>query len=115
MNTKDDQQEMEGFQSNPARYARLAEPFADADALNEACKRFADGLSKLREECGIPEVVATIGGRYLDAEGDPVDGVTVIQFGDATKAEGLAAYLYGKVTAEREALVARMLKQGRRR
>lgn len=109
-----DQSALPGFEPNRERYARLSEPFESMDEANEALEAFRGGVEALREEHGVAEFVGAAAGTYLTPDGEVSDFIVPIQFGDAIKAEGIAAWLYGKTAADREALVARLLRQGKR-
>lgn len=98
-------------EQNPERYARLSAPLADADAAEKATLTFQAGIKALREELGLPDVVVAFAGSYM-ADGEPVAFVAGADWGDAMKAEGLAAWLYGRCASQREALVKQFHAQG---
>jgi hypothetical protein len=88
--------------SNPARYRKLSEPKADAAAAEAAVEAFFEGVSKLREEHGIPQCLVTAAGSYLDPEAPEGEGeyFMSLTLGDALKGVYHAARLAGVMQAD---------------
>jgi len=57
-----------GWKPNPELYERLSKPYETQEAAGAALTRFSEGMAKLREECGIAEVLI-VAGAYSKEEG----------------------------------------------
>jgi hypothetical protein len=77
--------------SDDQLYARLSQPYPTADAASEALQRFTDGVRRLREECGVPEVVLVAAAHVADGLGARVASLAC---GDSVISAQLAAHGY---------------------
>lgn len=93
---------------NPALYRQLSEPFAGADAANDAIAAFFADVRAAREKHRIADVqvVVSVAIDYGEHQGQ---AVTSHGLGDSLRAESMLAWALGKEQTERRASIARLL------
>lgn len=96
------------FKKDPATYAAMAVPFENAEAANVAIEAFHKELGELRRKYKITNLVGVASGEYL-ADGEPTTFMLPMLWGDAYKAEAMAAWLLGHEQAARQERVMSML------
>lgn len=89
--------------NDPATYRALSEPFADTNAANEAIHRFLRGVSELRKECRVPDVLISLSANVQYGDGKEGEVALSCHFGDSRNAEMLAAFALGQFREERQA------------
>jgi hypothetical protein len=102
------------YVADSARYERCSQPHENAATLNEALQAFCDGVSALREEHRVTNVVLIIESSYRDADGIPVTGQSHFQLGDMLHHELMVARTLGKLQGERQRLVSDALNEAMR-
>jgi len=90
-------------------YRKLDQPIT-REAAQAHMDRFFEGLRTLREECHIPNLLVVSGVTLLDDNGAEFDTLSVHHLGETSKAVGMAAYCYGKMQADQQAYIGRLLK-----
>jgi len=89
-------------------YAEMSIPFADGDAANKALEAFYNEVYELRKKHRLANV--------LIVAQDAIHGsgrfMSNTHFGSETEKESMAAWLLGKVQAERQDIIRRAMEQG---
>ena len=89
------------FIPNPDLYRRLSAPKATFECANDAAKRFFDGIAKLREECGIPDVSVIVEiPHYVDDFKREVAAYATYHLGNQLNKLPMIARAYGAVRSE---------------
>lgn len=101
------------FVSDPKTFAECSAPFGTAEGLKLAFEGFHQELRELRKKWRIANVHVVVEDSYLCDELTPMPTLFCIDFGDASKWEGMAAYGFGKESQSREEMVAQLLATGR--
>lgn len=96
------------MKSNPSKYRALSEPFASAGDADKALAAFWRLVEAARDLHKIPDVIVTVGLSYM-ADGDECDVSTDAQYGDLLRHESLVATTFGRIQAERQALIGKIL------
>jgi hypothetical protein len=98
------------FEPNPERYLRMKQPHETHAAASEAMDKFYEAIESAREQFRIANVLVVIQVPYLAATGEEVEGMASSFLGDARLAEALAAYGYGQEAANRQEMMAKLMK-----
>ena len=104
--TKEKQETL--WKSDPERYAKCSQPFADAAEARAAVDAFLADISMLREKHLISDVEVII----KDSTGKGEDTGAFMwsaHFGNSLEREAMLAYAYGSAQKDRETLIARLL------
>jgi len=99
---------MAEWQSNPKLFAELNKPYASMAEADEHIKLFFEGMAALREQHKITNLLTVIACSVESEEG-PQEFFSLHEFGDALKAETLAAYALGQTTQERRERLASLI------
>jgi hypothetical protein len=99
---------------NPGLYRRLSEPFADADAANEAIQAFFVEVEALREKHRIPDVLVLVEANMM-TDGVETRGGARLFRGDKAHALPMLARSYGEERQQHENDMALLIESGRRR
>lgn len=83
---------------------KCREPFASGEAADAAVGGFLSELYALRIKHGLADVFVVVGDFYLDG-GQRVGAVTTYMCGDESHEERLAAFGYGRASANRQRAV----------
>lgn len=94
--------------SDPDNYRAMSVPFDTGDEAEQAAEQFFKSVGELRKACRIQDVTIIISIAVKTGDGE---GVVLCQghYGDTTKAEGMAAYAYGKLSEERQQRMIKLL------
>lgn len=96
------------WKSDPKRYAKCSEPFADSDAANAAIEAFLADVSASRERHSVADVEVLVKDSYLD--GDEVSAfMSTAHFGSQLEREAMLAYGLGQCQKAREQLIGSLL------
>jgi hypothetical protein len=106
------QEPLPGFKSDPARYRDMSVPHANMTALNVALEAFQEGVSALRVQHKMRDVLVIVQSPYLAKDGEEIDGGIHFGFGNAMKHESQLAFTLGMVQAERQEATAKMMSRG---
>jgi hypothetical protein len=106
------------IQNNPDRYRRLNTPFDTIEELDDAVKRFFDGVANLREECELPDVHVVVEGSHYTHGPDKYPreerrAVASLYLGDSSNKLPILARMYGAARAEYESLLGDIIAAGR--
>src|SRR5688572_26839783 len=96
------------WKSDPKRYAKCSEPFADKEAAHAAMEAFYDGVSELRAKLLIADVEVVVKDAYGDGE-DVGAFMSSAHFGSQLEREAMLAYALGQCQQERQALIASLM------
>lgn len=89
-------------------YREMSEPFASSEEANTALQAFFDEVAEARIKHKITDVLLVVSCIAVTAEGEAAF-VTHAHFGDEFKVESMAAYAFGRASADREATTAQLL------
>lgn len=98
---------------NPKLYRELCKPFATHAEAQAAVEAFEADLAAIRTKHRIPDVYCVIQFGRLDEEGEEVQSLLTLHYGDSLKAVQLTAYAYGMERANHEEMMGRILKNTR--
>jgi hypothetical protein len=102
------------FKNDPALNRKMKEPFPSQEAYAEAANAFIDGVRDLRQKHKIPNVLVVMTATAI-IDGEEVTYIPTAFMGDPVSKEGMAAYVYGEAQTEREAMVGKYMRGGRKR
>lgn len=100
-NVQDITDEFGGSTQNPELYKRLSQPYATEELAKTALNKFLQGVRKLREECGVPEIMV-LASAYInpEKEGDRLlSNVNALVMGSSEVWPELAAMAFSMYTA----------------
>ncbi len=100
---------------NPERYREMSKPFPTAEAANTALDAFYKDLGALRVKHRLADVYVVASVNVLAEDGDEMQTVGRMMWGDELKALMLTAWAMGTEQAMHEERVGRLLKAGARR
>lgn len=96
---------------NAEAYRICDKPFASAEIANEAMRKFCEAVYALRVEHGIPNLLITIELTFIEG-GEENQAMVHSMMGDSALSEQMAAYTFGRTSAERQARVSHMIAEG---
>lgn len=94
---------------NAKKYRQLSEPHQSADAVNAAFERFYAAISEARDHYKIRDVVVVVMDSH-EGDGDETEVINLMEWGDATKHEAMAAWAMGFLGAERQRVISNAMK-----
>lgn len=95
---------------DPENYRKMSIPYASADEANKELEAFMEGVETLRNSCRVADVHVIVRVNMINADGEEGAAMASAHFGDSTNAEMMCAWSFGKETANRKALIDKMLK-----
>jgi len=109
---------MSGKKRNPGLYRKLSEPIENEIVFDRALGMFFDELGELREKWGLRDVHVIVEATVHvpnESGGDPDEGIVMssMHFGDASRAEAMAAYSYGREVKVRQQTMSLVLSGAR--
>jgi hypothetical protein len=109
------------FGPHADRYRELSEPFESQQEAADAFEKFCRLVNKARVECGIPDVLITVGLPVtMDSDKSLREIFSAMQWGNNLKGEAMAAWQFGQQQTMREQRISELLSEyktvsGRRR
>lgn len=101
--------------ANPKLFRELSEPFTSNEEADKALRAFFDELGELRKKHRIRDLHMIVGGSVRTSDDDEGEFMSVMHYGDSSRAEAMSAYAYGVATAERQEVMSKFLKGTRKR
>lgn len=101
-------------EANPKRYRELSEPYPSEEVANQMLEGFFEAVSEARIKFKVPDLLMVAMVTALNSDGKEQLSMSQSSFGDWQKAEGMAAYAYGRTQVEREEFVKQMLSARKR-
>lgn len=96
------------WKSDPKRYAKCSEPFADTDTANAALEAFFDAVGRAREEHLIADVEVIV--KDSTGEGEATGAfMSSAHFGSQLERESMLAYAFGQAQKDRQRLISLLL------
>jgi hypothetical protein len=95
---------------NPKLYRELSDPFESAKEAQAAWNAFFEDLGEIRKKHGFQNIHVIALDSYIT---DGEEGAFMINahYGDSSQAEAMAAYAFGVEKAQREEVLAKLLKR----
>jgi hypothetical protein len=97
---------------NPARYRELQKPYESPEFAEQQLTEFCEAVEELRTKFGVAQVLVVIEANVVyppkrdDDEATEGSVSMVCHFGDNLHAERMAAFALGRLSAERQELIA---------
>ena len=95
---------------NHKLYRELSEPFESTEAANAAVKGFSDAVEEARSKFRMRDLYCVMQFDYVTESGEVTGGYTVA-FGDEMRHEQMLAYSLGRVQAQRQEAIGKLLRQ----
>jgi hypothetical protein len=91
------------------KYSQMAMPFESSEAADAALQIFYELVEKAREQCKITDVhiIAKVTMITKDGEGAAMSSIHI---GNSFEAEAMCAWGYGQESANRQTMIAQLLK-----
>ena len=102
------------FEENPSLFRELNQPHENIDTMRADAEAFLTGVSALRAKFNLANVYMIVETPVMNGDEESVISFTH-QWGDAWKALPMTAYAYGKEQSEQEALIQKVMNEGKRR
>jgi hypothetical protein len=98
-----------GVKRDPENYRKMSEPYPSPEEANKELDAFMEGVEALRNQRRVADVHVIVRVNMIQAGAEGA-AMASAHFGDTTNAEMMCAWSFGKETANRQAVIARMLK-----
>lgn len=96
---------------DPKMYRECSEPFESTTEGEAAIDAFFEDLYALRAKHKIANVLCVLQDSFVTEDGDEAPFYVKQMCGDSTRAEGMAAWVFGHEQAERKRAVADLMSQ----
>lgn len=100
--------------NDPDNYREMSAPFASPEEADAALRAFADEFYALRNKYRIADILAVVNVSIRYEDGRVGEVVTRSYYGNEHKAESLAAWSMGYEQSERQARIAKVLRDATR-
>ena len=94
---------------DPDNYTQMSVPFESSELANEALSGFYNELREIRKKYKIPDVLIVTKGSVKTEDGTTGDYIQHSSFGNSLNQLPMAAYAYGQIQAEHEALISKLI------
>jgi len=95
---------------DPENYLKMSEPFETPNIANKALQDFHEEVNVLRKKYKIPDLLIVIKGEVKYPDGQIGGFMNHSSYGMELNVEPMAAYAYGKASAEHRELINKFLK-----
>ena len=99
---------MTNWKQDANTYAKMSVPHESPEIANEKIAAFLEAVSKARKEFNISDVLIAVRDSAVYEGGEVGEFITSTQIGNQLYGEPMAAYLYGKMQAERREMIAKI-------
>lgn len=95
---------------DPKTYREMSIPHESTEAATKALKEFFKGISALRKEHRIQNVMLVMQTTAINKQGEEGEYLVAYHLGDQLRYESLAAYAYAHAKRDRNDLIAAILR-----
>jgi hypothetical protein len=93
-------------------YRKLQEPFATVAEANAAIEKFLEELYELRVKHRLKDVLIAVESSVIYEDGAEGSPIAYAFYGDQTNAEKVAAYVFGRISGDRQEAISRAVERG---